>query len=74
MADNRATPAGCGDAHVLGRIGHPEEIAEVVASPTASFVTGALIIADVGYTVVWGGAVLAQPISKGPRDRPRGPH
>ncbi|MDA0365627.1 MAG: glucose 1-dehydrogenase [Chloroflexi bacterium] len=40
--------------HALGRVGTPEEIADVVAylaSPRASFITGAAIVADGGLTV-----------------------
>ncbi len=53
VEDSRATLAGYGDAHALGRVGQPREIAEVVAflaSPAASFITGALVMADGGYT------------------------
>ncbi len=45
--------AGYGDAHPLGRVAQPAEIAEVIAfcaSPAASFMTGALVIVDGGYT------------------------
>jgi NAD(P)-dependent dehydrogenase (short-subunit alcohol dehydrogenase family) len=40
-------------SHPIGRMGTPEEIAEVItflASPRASFVTGAVLSADGGYT------------------------
>ena len=41
------------DGHPIGRIGHPEEVASVVlflASDEASFVTGAILPVDGGYT------------------------
>ena len=53
VEDSRATLAGYGDAHALGRVAQPGEIAEVVAflaAPAASFITGALVMADGGYT------------------------
>jgi NAD(P)-dependent dehydrogenase (short-subunit alcohol dehydrogenase family) len=43
------------DAHPIGRIGRPHEIAETMAwlaSDAASFVTGAIISVDGGYTAV----------------------
>lgn len=54
--DSRATLAGYGHLHPLGRVAQPGEIAEVVAflaSPAASFMTGALVVADGGYTALW---------------------
>ena len=42
-------------SHPIGRMGTPEEIAEVIAflaSPRASYITGAVISADGGYTAI----------------------
>ncbi|TIT84163.1 MAG: SDR family oxidoreductase, partial [Mesorhizobium sp.] len=42
-----------GDAHPIGRIGRPEEVAEAIAflaSPASSFITGAQLFVDGGYT------------------------
>lgn len=50
--DLEAANAGLGPAHLLGRIGQPEEIAAAAAfllSPDASFITGADLLADGGY-------------------------
>ncbi len=55
VPDGRAVLASKGDKHALGRVGQPEEIAEVIAflaSPRASFMTGALVMADGGYTAM----------------------
>ncbi|MDQ7912443.1 SDR family NAD(P)-dependent oxidoreductase [Pseudomonas sp. 102515] len=51
--DGRALLRSYGPAHPLGRIGQPEEVAEVIAflvSPAASFITGAEVLVDGGYT------------------------
>ncbi|MDL2403323.1 SDR family NAD(P)-dependent oxidoreductase [Rhizobium mayense] len=50
--DLEAANAGLGPAHLLGRIGLPEEIAAAAAfllSPDASFITGTDLLADGGY-------------------------
>ena len=55
VEDSRATLAGYGDAHPIGRVAQPSEIAEVIAflaSPAASFMTGALVMVDGGYTAL----------------------
>ena len=53
--DSRTTLAGYGGAHPIGRVAQPCEIAEVIAflaSPASSFMTGALVMADGGYTAL----------------------
>lgn len=53
--DSRATLASYASAHPLGRIGQPQDIAEIaafLASPASSFMTGALVMADGGYTAL----------------------
>jgi NAD(P)-dependent dehydrogenase (short-subunit alcohol dehydrogenase family) len=55
VADSRAVLASYGNAHPIGRVGQPAEIAEAIAflvSPAASFITGALVMADGGYTAI----------------------
>ena len=56
IVDNsRATLASYGSAHPIGRIAQAVEIAEVIAflaSPASSFITGALVMADGGYTAL----------------------
>ncbi|MFE2376154.1 SDR family NAD(P)-dependent oxidoreductase [Streptomyces sp. NPDC059398] len=51
--DSRAYLASFADAHPLGRVAQPREIAEVLcflASPRSAFVTGAVLAADGGFT------------------------
>jgi NAD(P)-dependent dehydrogenase (short-subunit alcohol dehydrogenase family) len=54
VVDNgREMLASFGDAHPIGRIGRPEEVAETIAflaSDAASFITGALLPVDGGWT------------------------
>jgi len=51
--DGRAMLRSFGSQHPIGRIGQPQEVAEVIAflaSPASSFVTGAIIMVDGGWT------------------------
>ena len=53
VEDGREMLASFGQAHPIGRIGQPEEVAEAVVfltSPAASFITGALLAVDGGWT------------------------
>ncbi|OLP62664.1 short-chain dehydrogenase [Xaviernesmea oryzae] len=55
VEDSRATLASYGPAHPLGRVGQPEDIAEIIAflaSPASSFMTGTMVMADGGYTAL----------------------
>ncbi|MBY8883689.1 SDR family oxidoreductase [Streptomyces sp. PTM05] len=54
-SDSRAYLASFADAQPLGRVARPEEIAEVLCflvSPRSSFITGAVVAADGGFTAV----------------------
>ncbi|AEW99590.1 SDR family NAD(P)-dependent oxidoreductase [Streptantibioticus cattleyicolor] len=54
-SDSREYLASFADAQPLGRVARPEEIAEVLcflASPRSSFVTGAVVAADGGFTAI----------------------
>jgi NAD(P)-dependent dehydrogenase (short-subunit alcohol dehydrogenase family) len=53
----------CGKSHVLGRIGHPREVARVVAflaSDQASFMTGSAVMVDGGLLVPAGGMAFQE--------------
>ena len=55
VGDSRATLASYGSAHPIGRVGQPQEIAEAIAflaAPASSFITGALVMVDGGYTAL----------------------
>ena len=55
IENSRATLAGYGAAHPLGRVAQPAEIAEIIAflaAPASSFMTGALVMADGGFTAL----------------------
>ncbi|WP_411146622.1 SDR family NAD(P)-dependent oxidoreductase [Streptomyces sp. x-80] len=54
-SDSRAYLASFANAQPLGRVAQPEEIAEVLCflvSPRSSFITGAVVAADGGFTAV----------------------
>ena len=51
--DGRAMLRSFGDQHPIGRIGQPREVAEVIAflaCPASSFITGAIVMVDGGWT------------------------
>ncbi|GES46071.1 short-chain dehydrogenase [Rhizobium dioscoreae] len=55
VSDSRATLASYGSVHPIGRIGQPQDIAEVIAflaSPASAFMTGSLVMADGGFTAL----------------------
>lgn len=55
VTDSRTVLASYGPAHPIGRVGQPSEIAEIIAflaSPASSFMTGALVMADGGFTAI----------------------
>lgn len=55
VANSKVTLASYGGAHPIGRVAQPIDIAEVIAflaSPASSFITGALVMADGGYTAL----------------------
>lgn len=55
LPHGRERLAAIADLHPVGRLAHPAEIAEAVcflASSRASFVTGAVLIADGGFTTI----------------------
>jgi NAD(P)-dependent dehydrogenase (short-subunit alcohol dehydrogenase family) len=55
VPDSRAALRRSADQHPLGRIAQPGEIAEVLLfliSPRASFITGAVVAVDGGYTAL----------------------
>ncbi|MBA8879647.1 SDR family NAD(P)-dependent oxidoreductase [Phyllobacterium myrsinacearum] len=55
VEDSKATLASYAGVHPIGRVAQPIDIAEVIAflaSPASAFMTGALVMADGGYTAL----------------------
>lgn len=55
VENSKVTLASYGGAHPIGQVAQPIDIAEVIAflaSPASSFITGALVMADGGYTAL----------------------
>ena len=55
VEDSRATLASYASAHPIGRVAQAADIAEIIAflaAPASSFMTGALVMADGGYTAL----------------------
>lgn len=53
--NGRQTLISAGPAHALGRVAQPAEVANVIAflaSSRSSFITGAIVLADGGYTAI----------------------
>ena len=53
LPDPAAAAADIRQAHPLGRVAEPEEIADAIdflSRPTASFITGQMLMVDGGYT------------------------
>ncbi len=55
VEDSRATLASYASAHPLGRVGQPQDVAEVIAflaAPASAFMTGTLVMVDGGFTAL----------------------
>ncbi|WGF88099.1 SDR family NAD(P)-dependent oxidoreductase [Marinivivus vitaminiproducens] len=55
VEDSRAKLASYGPVHPIGRVAQPADIAEIIAflaAPASGFMTGALVMADGGYTAL----------------------
>ena len=62
-ADPEAVLRGCAQAHPMGRIGRPEEVAQAIAflaSDWASFITGTTLAVDGGMLVPAGGMAFQE--------------
>jgi len=55
VSDSRATLASYASVHPIGRVGQPQDIAEVIAflaSPASAFMMGSLVMSDGGFTAL----------------------